>query len=204
MSAEHPLNILAIGASAGGIEALTALLKALPHNLPIAVLVVLHRPSETASRLPQILARESGMRVIVAQGGEEPQRGTCYIGTPDRHLLMGPDHRLHLLADGFYRCHNIDALFASLAHYAGERTIGVILSGMLKDGSMGLKAIKDAGGVALVQSPSEATHPDMPKNAITYDGPVDFVGPVMQLANEIRRRTSQTHVLAERSVPVRL
>jgi two-component system chemotaxis response regulator CheB len=184
--------ILAMGASAGGIEALSALFKALPRDLPMAVLVVLHRPLEKTSRLPQILARESGMPIVVAQGGEEPQRGICYIGTPDRHLTMGPDHRLHLLPDGFYRSHNIDALFASLARDAGGRTIGVILSGMLKDGSMGLKAIKDAGGIAFVQSPSEAMHSEMPKSAITFDGPIDFVGPVKQIANEIWRRTNHT------------
>ena len=92
---------------------------------------------------------------------------------------------MHLLPDGFYRAHNVDALFCSLARYAGPRTIGVILSGMLKDGTLGLKAIKEAGGVALVQSPEEAAYSDMPCSAIKLDGAIDLVAPVDVLAGEI-------------------
>ncbi len=186
------MDILAIGASAGGIEALIALLKALPRNLPATVLVVVHRAPGKASLLPQILARATGHRVVVAQDGEELRNGTRYIGMPDRHLMMGNDHRLYLFPDGIYRGRNIDALFSSLAHHAGKRTIGVILSGLLKDGTDGLREIKQAGGIALVQNPEETMFSDMPKNAIIYDGPVDFVGSVQNLADEICRRTSHT------------
>jgi hypothetical protein len=93
-----------------------------------------------------------------------------------------------LVPDGFYRGHCIDALFQSLARHAGQRTIGVILSGMRKDGSLGLRAIKEAGGIALVQSPEEAAYPDMPQNAIEYDGSIDFIGPIDVIAEEICRR----------------
>jgi chemotaxis response regulator CheB len=82
------------------------------------------------------------------------------------------------LADGFYRSHSIDALFSSLAHHAEARTIGVILSGLLKDGTFGLKAIKEAGGIALVQDPDEAAYPEMPRSAIKSDGAIDLVGPI--------------------------
>lgn len=192
MSAEHQVDILAIGASAGGVEALTALLKALPHNLPATILLVLHRPPGTVSLLPHILARATGHRVVIAHDGDELRYGACYIGMPDRHMVMGFDQRLYLFPDGVYRGHNIDALFTSLARYAGNRTIGVVLSGMLKDGTQGLREIKQAGGIALVQTPEEAMFPDMPKNAIVYDGPIDFVGSLQNLADEICRRTSHT------------
>jgi two-component system chemotaxis response regulator CheB len=99
--------------------------------------------------------------------------------------------------DGFYRGHSIDALFCSLARHAGARTIGVILSGLLKDGTFGLKAIKEAGGVALVQSPKQAAYPDMPQSAIAHDGPIDMVAGVDEIAAEVCRLVgSHTRVSA--------
>jgi two-component system chemotaxis response regulator CheB len=105
---------------------------------------------------------------------EQLRHGTCLIGEPDRHLTVGPDLRVHLLPNSFYRSHSIDALFCSLARHAGTRTIGVVLSGMLKDGTLGLKAIKEAGGIALVQSLEEAAYPEMPQSAIKHDGKIDL------------------------------
>jgi chemotaxis response regulator CheB len=103
------------------------------------------------------------------------------------------------MPDHFYRSHNVDALFNSLARNAGRRTVGVILSGHLKDGTQGLKAIKEAGGAAFVQSPEEALHPDMPKNAIIHDGQIDLVGPVSKLAQEICRAVGRTKAVYQRS-----
>jgi chemotaxis response regulator CheB len=100
---------------------------------------------------------------------------------------VGSDLRIHLLPDSTYRGRTVDELFCSLARHAGERTIAVVLSGVQKDGALGMKAIKKAGGAALVQSPEEAIYPDMPQSAIKYDGPIDFVGPVNALAREISR-----------------
>jgi len=137
--------------------------------------------------LPQILSRTTHLHVATPHGGERLRHGHCLIGTPERHLTIGPDLCVHLLPDHFYRGHNIDALFTSLALYAGNRTVGVILSGLLKDGALGLKAIKEAGGAALVQSPGEAAYPDMPRNAINYGGPIDFIGPIRALAGEVGR-----------------
>lgn len=185
---DHPLDIIAIGASAGGVKAISSLLARLPRDLPAAILVVLHRPPERVSALRQILADTSNLRIVVPRGGEQLRHGTCFVGEPDLHLTVNPDLRVHLLADGFYRAHNIDALFCSLARHAGPRTIGVVLSGMLKDGTLGLKAIKEAGGVALVQSPEEAEYSEMPRSAIELDGPIDLVAPIDVLAQEICRR----------------
>ena len=121
--------------------------------------------------------------------GDILHHGICYLGEPHRHLTVAPHSRVHLVGNGFYRAHCIDALFCSLARHAGKRTIGVILSGLLKDGSFGLKAIKEAGGMVLVQSPAEAAYAEMPQSAIRYDGPVDLIGPIDALASEICRLT---------------
>lgn len=183
----YPPDIIAIGASAGGVEAIPQLLKRLPRNLPASILVVLHRPIAQTSHLLEILARNGRHHVVIPGEGEALKHGICYLGEPDMHLVVGPDTRFHLLPDHFYRAHNIDALFSSLAQNAGKRTIGVILSGALKDGSFGLRAIKYAGGIAMVQSPEEAQYPDMPLNAIKHDGPVDLIAPIDDLAMKISR-----------------
>lgn len=180
-----PPDIVAIGASAGGLEALEKLLLQLPPELPAAMIIALHRPVQRISYLAEILARLIKMPVVIPKEGERLRHGICYIGLPDRHLTVGPDATAHLVLDGFYRVHCIDVLFQSLARHAGARTIGVILSGMLKDGALGLRAIKEAGDVTLVQSPEDAAYPDMPQNAIVYDGTIDFIGPTDAIAEQI-------------------
>lgn len=184
---EHGFDIVAIGASAGGVEALRDLLRQLPRDIPAAILIVTHRPIGYRSHLAQVLSRKDHLHVVVPREGDVLRPGVCFLGTAEDHLTVGPGLRVRLIEDGFYRGHNIDALFNSLAQHAGPRTIGVILSGMMKDGTLGLHAIKAAGGVALVQTPEEAAYSSMPQSAIRYDGPIDFVGPIKALANEICR-----------------
>jgi chemotaxis response regulator CheB len=181
-------DIVAIGASSGGIDALQSLLAALS-DLDAIVLVVLHRPANRISFLREILVRKSRMPVVIARHGELLRRGVCYIAEPSQHLMVGPGLRADLLPDHRYTTRNIDQLFISLARHYGARTIGVVLSGQLDDGTRGLAAIKKAGGIAMVQSPDEAAYPDMPRNAIKYDGPVDLVAPIPDLALEIIRLT---------------
>jgi two-component system, chemotaxis family, protein-glutamate methylesterase/glutaminase len=183
-------DIVAIGGSAGALDALEQLLMRFPSDLPAAVLLVLHRPVQHNSFLREILARATRMPIAIAHEGQRLEHGICYLGTPDRHLMVGPGPTFHLLPDGFYRAHNIDALFQSLAYHAGPRVIGVVLSGLLKDGSLGLRAIKDAGGLTMVQSPDEAPFKEMPRNAIKHDGIIDFIGPVDALAERICRAVS--------------
>ena len=177
--------IVAVGASAGGVEALQKLLKNLPSSMPAILLVVLHRPLHMESRLADVLARHTKMPVCIAEENTKPKPGVCYVGRPDQHLVFGSDGRLHLLKDGFYRAHNIDALFNSLAMNAPKRSITVILSGLRKDGALGMRAVKDAGGMTLVQSPIDALHPEMPANAIAFDGPIDFIGTAEELATRL-------------------
>jgi two-component system, chemotaxis family, protein-glutamate methylesterase/glutaminase len=181
----HQLNIVAIGASAGGIAAISKLIALLPDDLAACVLVVLHRTPDVVSHLHHILAQTTNLRVLVPHGGEQLKPGLCLVAPTKHHMTIGPDHRVHLVPDSFYRAHSIDTLFNSLARNAGRHTIGVVLSGTLKDGTLGLKAIKEAGGVALVQTPEEAEYSEMPKSAIAYDGPVDSVGSIEVLAKEI-------------------
>lgn len=188
--ADHP-KVVAIGASAGGVPAISRLLGQLPADLNASVIIALHRPADLASYLQAILERAAKLHVKLAEEGEALRSGDCYVAPPDQYLTLAPDERIHLLPDGFHRRHNIDTPFSSLAHRAGDRTIGVVLSGALGDGTLGLKAIKEAGGVALVQRPSEADFPQMPENAIAYDGAIDLIAPIDVLAKEIVSRTGR-------------
>jgi len=187
MISQHRRDIVAVGASAGGVEAMCRLVEFLPADLPAIVLLALHRSPDYVSHLREVLARHSQLPVTVAVEDQELRHGICYIGEPTRHLTVGPGLKVQLLEDDFYRAHNINALFYSLAHHAGQRTIGVVLSGLLNDGTEGLAAIKAAGGVALVQSPEEAAFGDMPQSAITFSGSVDLVAPIRLLGGEICR-----------------
>lgn len=197
----HPIDVVAIGASAGGVEALSKLLHALPADLPAAVLVTLHRPVERESQLHHVLAQVSRLPVVVARQGEQLRPGKCYLGSPYRHLTVGPGLVANLVHDGFYRGHNIDLLFSSLARNAGKRTIGVVLTGLLKDGTQGLVALKEAGGKALVQSLVEARFDDMPRSAIAFDGPIDKIAPIGELAREICRLVHSSAPARDRSLP---
>jgi two-component system, chemotaxis family, protein-glutamate methylesterase/glutaminase len=190
-------DIVAIGASAGGVEAISELLSWLPRDLAAAVLVVLHRTPAQPSQLQSILSHKARLNVVIPKEGDRLDYGVCFVGTPDRHLTVGPGLRLHLVPNHFYRSHNIDVLFGSLARNAGSRTIGVVLSGLLKDGTLGLRAIKEAGGMAVVQSMEEAAYPDMPRNAIKHDGAIDLIAPVSEIAAHIVRLTGRT-ALAEK------
>jgi two-component system, chemotaxis family, protein-glutamate methylesterase/glutaminase len=129
-------NIIAIGASAGGVEAVSHLLGRFPRHLPAAVLVVVHRAPDRPSHLHQVLSRATHLRVRLAHEGDALEQGTCFVSGPERHLTLGPGLRVHLLPDGSYRRHSIDALFCSLARHAGACTIGVILSGLLRERSL--------------------------------------------------------------------
>ena len=178
-------DVIAIGASAGGLEAIRTILELLPASLPAIVMVVLHRPGDQVSHLRDVLARKSRMPVVEAAHGEELHVGVCYLGQPAEHL--GIDELVHaqLTCDAGgkgRRGRTIDDLFISVARHAGPRTVGVLLSGVLRDGSAGLAAIKRAGGITMVQSPAEARFPSMPENAIESAGIIDLIAPTAELA----------------------
>ncbi len=171
-------DIIVIGASAGGVEALITLVRGLPADLPAAVFVVLHMPAHSPSMLPTILDRSGPLPAVWAEDQQVIKPGQIYVAPPDHHLLLangavrvgrGPKENMHRPA--------IDPLFRSAARAYGSRVIGVVLSGMLDDGTSGLKAIKERGGVAVVQDPTDALFSSMPLSAIAHVA-VDFVGPV--------------------------
>ncbi len=165
-------KLFVIGTSAGGMEALKAICAGLPADFPGAVLVVMHIGANE-SRLPTILSRNSQMPVSFAQDGQLVEESTIVIAPADRHLLVrreGERARLalsHGAKENFTRP-AIDPLFRSAAAEFGNQVVGVVLSGYLDDGTVGLKAIKECGGLAIVQEPLHSPVPDMPSSAIDH------------------------------------
>ena len=160
-------DIIVIGASAGGVEALKTVVGGLPAALPAAVLVVLHVPSDARSELPAILARTSRLPVTHARFDRSLAVGTVTIAPPDHHLTVRGDE-LHLSRGPRINGHRpaIDPLFQTAARSGGRRVIGVILSGTLDDGSAGMLDIKLAGGATVVQDPDDALYSGMPRSVL--------------------------------------
>ena len=178
-------DIVVIGASAGGVQALTAFFKALPADVEAAFLVVLHIPAHSPSRLDQILSRATSLPVVVAEDGEPLVSRRVYVASPDKHLMVTPQGiRLSRGPKEGRARPSIDVLFRSAAVAFQARVIGIVLSGMLDDGTAGLWAIKDHQGVALVQDPVEALHAPMPQSAIAHVQ-VDLVGTVQALCHRV-------------------
>jgi two-component system, chemotaxis family, protein-glutamate methylesterase/glutaminase len=161
--------VVVAGASAGGVEALVALMRSLPPDLDAALLVVLHVSPTGSSLLPSILDRAADLPVKSAAHGDRLAPGHVYVAPPDRHLLI--DARQVVLAQT-PREHGhrpaIDPTMRAAAHAFGHRSVGIVLSGARDDGTAGLLAIKDAGGIAVVQDPGEALYPSMPRSAIDH------------------------------------
>lgn len=194
-------DIIVIGASAGGVQALSQLVSELPPDLPAAVFIVLHIPANAPSLLANILGHTSALPVANGIDNEPVQRGRIYVASPDQHLLIekgrvrlvhGPKENLHRPA--------IDALFRSAARWAGPRVTGVVLTGARDDGTVGMHAIKQRGGIAIVQDPSEALFPSMPLSVL-QDGPVDYTLPLDEIA-PLLNRLSREIVADEGRYPV--
>ncbi len=164
---DSELNVVAVGASAGGVEALTDFVAGLPSDLPYAVLVVLHIPAQAPSVLARILARESRLPIAEAVDGEPLKEGTIRVAGPNRHLLVD-DHRIVLSGGPTENGHRpaINALFRSVGLAFGPRAVSVLLSGVLDDGTLGSAAVRSQGGTTIAQSPDDAMFPAMPVNAI--------------------------------------
>lgn len=168
LAAPHGLRgIVAVGASAGGVEALIRFVEGLPDDLPFAVLVALHIPPSGTSILSEILGRHTTMPVVSAAEGEMVEPGTIYCAVPNRHLLLA-GRRIELSQGPTENRHRpaINALFRSVALSFGRRAIGVLLSGALDDGVLGLAAIRSHGGTTIVQQPTDALFKSMPQCAL--------------------------------------
>jgi two-component system chemotaxis response regulator CheB len=177
---EH--NIIVVGTSAGGVEALTYLVKHLPPDLNAAVIIVLHVSNHSTSVLPKILSRAGSLPVSHAQDGEAIVHGWIYVAPPDHHLLVEEGYlRLTRGAKENRSRPAIDPLFRSAAQTYGQRVIAVLLTGMLDDGTAGLLAVKMRGGVAIVQNPDDAMYPNMPRNAIENVEDIDHIAPLSDI-----------------------
>jgi two-component system, chemotaxis family, protein-glutamate methylesterase/glutaminase len=192
-------DIVVVGASAGGMDPLRRLSEGLADDLPASVLIVQHMGATAPSLLAEILARGTSLITSFARDGEGIERGRIYVAPPDRHLMVEPGV-LRLQPGARQNRHRpaVDPLFRSAAQAYGRRVIGVILSGSLDDGAAGLRAIKEAGGIALVQDPKEAAFPGMPESALASVR-VDHCVPVRELVKLVNELTRET--LAEEPAP---
>ena len=184
-------NLVVVGASAGGFEALKRLAQDLPSDWAATLLVVWHMSPDIRGVLPQVLSRVSKLPATPARDHESIQPGRIYVAPPDRHLLVEPGQLrvAHGPKENRFRP-AIDPLFRSAAYAYGPRVIGVVLSGALDDGTSGLWMIKQRGGVAIVQDPLDAEVPAMPQNALR-EVAVDYCVPVSELAGLLVRLTAE-------------
>src|SRR5438105_6519894 len=184
-------DLVVIGASAGGVGALTQLVSRLPADFAASVLVVLHVPPDRPSVLPRILSAAGPLPATHAKGGERAAHGHLYVAPPGRHLLVH-DATLRLSSGPKEGGHRpaIDPLFRTAARAAGARVVGVILSGALDDGTAGMVSIKQRGGVCVVQDPNEAICGDMPRNAL-QNADVDHCLKVASIAELLVRLSNE-------------
>lgn len=187
MNLAERVDAVVIGASAGGIEALTGLLPALPAGLRAPVFIVLHLPRDRPSVLVEIFARKCAVPVQEAEDKDTVAPGTVYFAPADYHLLVDRGPQIALSADDpvHHSRPSIDVLFESAADVYGGRLLGIILSGANEDGAAGLAAIHDAGGVTVVQCPKTARAPQMALSALKLR-PADRVLPLDEIAGMLR------------------
>jgi two-component system, chemotaxis family, protein-glutamate methylesterase/glutaminase len=184
-------DIIVIGASSGGLDALGSVLELLPIELPAAVFIVMHVPANPPSILHAVLQRKSRLPVFPAVDGAQVRHGVVTVAVSDHHLMFADGHLRLTRGPRENRSRPaVDATMRSAAVAFGPRCIGVVLTGNLDDGTAGLWAIKDRGGIAVVQSPEEAEYPSMPRNAIQQLA-VDHVVPLVDLAGLLRELVTE-------------
>jgi two-component system chemotaxis response regulator CheB len=179
-------NVIVFGGSAGGIQALSTILKALPGDLAAAVMAVIHT-SQKSTHLPEVLGRWTKLKVTRTDRATPLQSGRLYVASPNRHLvvksrcavsLMGPRENRHRPA--------VDTLFRSAARAYRSHVIAVILSGALDDGSAGALAVKARGGIVIVQDPADAQIEDMPENVLRQVK-TDYCVPLVEIPGLLRK-----------------
>ncbi len=194
-------DIIVIGCSAGGVEALAELVRGLPADLPASLFIVHHFPAQGTSVLPAILQREGPLPAGHGRDGESIRPGRLYVAPPNHHLLVKRGH-VSLARGPRENGHRpaVDPLFRSAALAYGRRVVGVILSGTLDDGASGLLMVKKRGGVAVVQDPDEAQYAGMPLSAIEH-APVDHIVRLGEMG-ALLARLAREPVQEERGEPV--
>ncbi|MBV8674143.1 MAG: PAS domain-containing protein [Acidobacteriaceae bacterium] len=186
--------IVGIGASAGGLEAFVAFLRALSPNLGMAYIFIPHLDPSRESAFSQILARETSMPVHTVTNDLQVERNNVYVIPPNRELTVS-ESKLRLSRREEPRSPNttVDVFFRSLATDQGSNAIGVVLSGTASDGTLGLTAIKGEGGITFAQDPASAKYDGMPASAIASEC-VDFVMPPESIAEELARISQHPYV----------
>src|SRR5262247_467324 len=184
-------DVIVIGASVGGVEALSNLVAQLPEDLPATVFVVLHVSATATGRLAQVLNRAGPLPATTVQDCDSFEPGHIYVAPPDHHLLVkqGCLRVTRGLRENRVRP-AIDPLFRSAAVAYGARVVGVVLTGLQNDGTSGLLAIKRCGGIAIVQDPTDALYPDMPLSALDHVE-VDYCLPVMKMGTVLYRLSQE-------------
>ena len=181
-----PFLVVAVGGSAGGLEAFSTLLGVMPLNAPLSVVLVQHLSRTHESLLPEILATRTALRVLTATDCVRVESGHVYVISPDTHMTVIDGHLRVRPRPSGRSSTQVDALFQSVAEYYGSKGVGVVLSGALRDGAEGFRAIRAAGGVTFAQLPEEAQMDSMPREAIAT-GDVDQVLPAREIGEELLR-----------------
>lgn len=178
-------DVVAMGASAGGLNALTHVLRSLPETFPSSIVVVQHLSPDHKSWIANLLGHASRIRVKQAEHGEIMLPGVVYTAPPDEHLLVGPGkvQLAHSQLVHFSRP-SIDLLFESVAGTYGSRAIGLVLSGSGRDGATGIRAIKESGGITMAQTPDTAEFRPMPQAAVDT-GCIDFILPLEKIGSTL-------------------
>ena len=187
--------VVGVGASAGGLDAVTQLLRALPINTGAGLVIIQHLAPDHASNLAEILSRATMMPVCEVCDEPEVEPNRVYVIPPGRNMIIAGGKLQLLPQDRYGRRRGIDQFFSSLAGDCGHKAIGVVLSGAMSDGTLGLEAIKAAGGITFAQNDS-AQHDSMPRSAVA-SGCVDFVLPPDKIADEIARIANHPYVTPE-------
>ncbi len=194
-------GVVVVGGSAGSIEGMRQLVSAVSPELGICMLVAIHLSSAGTSKLPSLLSRLTDYNVAFATDGDVIEPGQIFIAPPNRHLLVRPQGTLKLSAGPKENGSRpaVDPLFRSAAHAFGKRVVGIILSGALYDGTLGLACIKIHGGVAIVQDPEEALFSGMPLTA-KHVVAVDYSLPLKEMPGVLSALASREFPDAEQEL----
>lgn len=180
-------NLIVIGASAGAIKAIARIICDLPKTIDAAIMIVIHVSSKSnADAIVEILQRQTTLKCLVAKDNMNMESGKIYLAPPEHHLLVDDGAmRLNQSPEENKYRPSIDVLFRSAAVHLGNRVIGIVLTGMMEDGSSGMYAVKSCGGLCIIQDPLEADYPDMPRNVLkTIE--VDYVAQLGEIPVIIR------------------
>jgi two-component system chemotaxis response regulator CheB len=195
-------DIIVIGSSAGGVFALQEIVASLPLDFDASIFIVQHVSPDSQSLLPKILSHKGRLKAVHPSDGEVIEKGMIYIAPPDRHMIIEGNRILIKKGPKENRFRpSIDALFRSAAYNYGARVVGVILTGMLDDGTSGMWSVKRLGGTGIIQRPEEAAYPSMPTSVLEYVK-IDYILPLSEIADKLNELANvPIEVLAESEIP---